>query len=270
MRGEVISPALLGAVLLSASAHAPPVVDAVTSLSDLRVGVKLSSELVHEFLWRQYDIELPKEEKKEEKPKEEEKPKDEPVAAPVLPRAPPVHKAEQPPPRAEPPPAAAEAGRTLTAPPDAPVDFTDPGLVQGDGVYRGGVTASDGKAKSKVDDPNARGGVEPGGSGRPAPPPPPPDEPDRSAPAKPRSNDWRCPFPEEADAEDKHSAVVQVIVTVRPDGSPAAVRVLSDPGFGFGRAARMCALRERFAPALDRSGQPTQGQSTPINIRFSR
>ncbi len=268
MKGELLSPALLGAILVSASAHAPPIVDAATSLSDLRAGVKASSALVHEFLWRQYDIELPKEEKpKEEKPKEEEKPKDEP--APILQPPRPVAKADPQPTKADPPPAAAEAGRTLTAPPDAPVDFTDPGLVQGDGIYRGGVTAADGKSKTAVDDRHAQGGVEPGGSGRPAPPPPPPG-PDLSAPARPRNSDWRCPFPEEADAEDKNSAVVQVIVTVRPDGSPASVRVLNDPGFGFGRAARTCALRERFSPSLDKAGQPTQGQTTPFNIRFSR
>ena len=269
MKGDFLSPTLIGAILVSASAHAPPIVDAVTSLSDMRSGVRLSAEQVHEYLWRQYEIELPKEPPKEEKPKEEEKPKDEPAPAPIIPKA--QAKAEPAPQKAEPPPAAAEAGRTLTAPPDAPADFTDPGLVQGDGVYRGGVTARDGKAKTAVDDTNARGGVEPGGSGKPQPPPPPqPEGPDLSAPAKQRNNDWRCPFPEEADAEAQNSAVVQIIVTVNPSGSPVQVRVLSDPGFGFGRAARTCALRERYTPSLDRTGQPIQGQTTPINVRFSR
>ena len=60
------------------------------------------------------------------------------------------------------------------------------------------------------------------------------------------------------------------MVTVRPDGSPLSVKVVSDPGHGFGRAARMCALGRRYTPGLDREGKPMVGTLGPINVRFTR
>jgi periplasmic protein TonB len=79
-----------------------------------------------------------------------------------------------------------------------------------------------------------------------------------------------CPFPAEADAEQIDQAKVTIVVTVRPDGSPLAVKVLSDPGHGFGRNARMCALGKRWTAGLDRNGQPTTGTTPPITVKFNR
>jgi protein TonB len=42
-----------------------------------------------------------------------------------------------------------------------------------------------------------------------------------------------------------------------------------DPGTGFGREARRCALRKRWSPALDRAGRPTAGAAV-VNVRFVR
>ena len=61
-----------------------------------------------------------------------------------------------------------------------------------------------------------------------------------------------------------------VVVTVRPDGSPQSVKVVSDPGNGFGRAARTCALGRRYQTGLDRAGQPTTAATPPIRVKFTR
>jgi len=45
---------------------------------------------------------------------------------------------------------------------------------------------------------------------------------------------------------------------------------VSEPGHGFGRAARMCALTKRYTPALDRDGNPVVGTTPPINVTFTR
>jgi protein TonB len=80
---------------------------------------------------------------------------------------------------------------------------------------------------------------------------------------------WNCPFPPEADAEEINHAVVTVQVTVRPDGSALTATVVTDPGHGFGRAARLCALGRRYQPALDRTGAAIVS-SAPINVHFNR
>jgi protein TonB len=59
-------------------------------------------------------------------------------------------------------------------------------------------------------------------------------------------------------------------VTVRPDGSALSVKVVSDPGHGFGRAARECALRQMYMPARDKQGHPVVGTTPPINVKFTR
>jgi protein TonB len=73
------------------------------------------------------------------------------------------------------------------------------------------------------------------------------------------SHDWRCPFPPEADTAQVDEALVTLDITVRPDGTPAAVRIVSDPGNGFGRMAYQCAMRQRFVTALDPDGNSIQG-----------
>jgi protein TonB len=179
------------------------------------------------------------------------------------------------PPRAPGVPAAAQAGRVLTAP-DAegepgPLDFT---VVEGDADrYAGGVTAARGTAERAVRDPRARGGssappARSGDGGGGAEPPAPPV--DRSRPPLPVSGSWDCPFPPAADVDQVHYARVVVIVTVRSDGSAAAVTALSDPGSGFADAARSCALAQRYTPPRDSRGQPTFARTAPITVVFIR
>jgi len=59
-------------------------------------------------------------------------------------------------------------------------------------------------------------------------------------------------------------------VMVRADGTPESVRVVADPGHGFGRAARQCAMRQRYEPAQDREGHTLAGTMPPINVTFRR
>jgi protein TonB len=77
-----------------------------------------------------------------------------------------------------------------------------------------------------------------------------------------------CEFPPEA-REINHALVV-VVVDVRKDGTAASVAVKSDPGHGFGRAARTCALGRLYQPARDREGKPTGGPTDPVTVRFLR
>jgi periplasmic protein TonB len=64
--------------------------------------------------------------------------------------------------------------------------------------------------------------------------------------------------------------VVLLRVAVRPDGGATEVKVLSDPGYGFGQAARSCAIKTRFQPAQDAAGKPMFAWSGPIRVRFIR
>ncbi|MCS6899265.1 MAG: energy transducer TonB [Myxococcales bacterium] len=275
-----LSPALTGAMLVSLSFHAVPVLQAIRDLVEVRQFVEETRTVVHDFLWTTYEVEpppLPKTQE-EEKPKE---PEPEPAPAPA-PAAKPVVQPQAKPTEAkpveakptEPPPAAAQAGKTLTAAEDIADFSNDFTMVQGEGRYAGGITAAKGTSTTAVQDPNAKEGGVPGGKGSAeAPPPPPPSsEPDRSRPARPANTAWSCShlFPPEADAEGIDNATVSIAVTVRPDGSVQSVKVLNDPGNGFGRAARTCALSQRFEPALDRSGQPTTATTAPFTVRFTR
>ena len=262
------SPALIGALLLSSSLHAVPVVKAIRDLVEARSFLKEARATVHDYLWTQYEVEVEKEKPKPEEPKKEEPaPEPAPAPKPVVMKAP----AEKPPEQA---PSPATAGKTLTAnaDPNAPVDFSDFTMVQGEGTsYAGGITAKDGKSKSAVTTaPVADGKPDGKGTASAAPPPPPPEGPDLSRPATTARKDWKCPFPPEADADDVNNAVVSVIVTVRPDGSPASVKVVADPGHGFGRAARMCALARKYNAGKDAEGNLTTKSTPPIRVTFSR
>jgi protein TonB len=57
---------------------------------------------------------------------------------------------------------------------------------------------------------------------------------------------------------------------VGADGHVEHVDVLSDPGFGFGSAARLCAMRTRFEPARASAGEPIGAVSPPIRVHFFR
>jgi protein TonB len=176
---------------------------------------------------------------------------------------------------AEPPPAPAQAGKVLTAEadPTEPLDLTDQGFVTGEGErYVGGVTASTGTSKVAVRDTNAQIGGVPGGKGTAAaPPPPPPPKQDLSRPAMPASTQWNdCGFPAEADVEQIDFMTVPVVVTVGLDGRAQNVTVLKDPGYGFGRLAKACAMRKTYNVGYDVNGKPTVTTSPPITIRFTR
>jgi periplasmic protein TonB len=197
-------------------------------------------------------------------------PKPEPVPEPEPEPEPPPPAQQKAPEPAAPPPAAAEAGKVLTAEPDpdAPVDFGNE-FISGDGDrFAGGVTASSGTSKTAVRNTAAVAtGI---GTGAPkvAPAPVGPKV-DLSKAPEPLNKNWDCPFPSEAEAEGINAIKVQVVVTVTREGRARTATVLKDPGFGFGKAARACAMRNAYAAALDASGKAVE-QSFSVNVRFTR
>lgn len=201
--------------------------------------------------------ELPKEEPKEEpKPEVKEAPKDLKVE----------------PQKEAPVAAAAAAGAVLTqeTKPDEPVDLTN-SFVTGSGTaYAGGTTMAAGTATQAVRAPVASPTGVVGGTGTGAPAPV-QTGPDRSRSAGlGGSKSWNdCPFPPEADVDNIDQAAVLVQVSVAPDGRPATVKIVSDPGHGFGRAARSCAMQRSYQTALDREGKPVGGIFT-ANVTFAR
>jgi protein TonB len=262
-------------ISLAVLTHGAGATRAMMSLHEMTAVAAEMRAGIHDFLWTMYDVELPAPEKvKEEKPPEPEKaPEPEPEPAPA-PKAVAPPKEEDP---YEPPPAPAQAAKVLTAPedPDEKIeDYTDQGFVTGDGTGPGfGMVSAAGTASAPTWNQAAKpGGVEGGkGTGEVKPQPPAPPKPDLSkSPDLVGSRAWNCPFPPEADAEQIDSAVVRIIVTVRSDGTPQSVQVASEPGFGFGRAARMCALARRYTPGLDRDGKPVTKTMPPITVSFSR
>jgi periplasmic protein TonB len=169
------------------------------------------------------------------------------------------------------PPAPAQAARALTQRqiPGEPVDLTGDTLVAGSAsAYAGGITASSGS------DPNAAGRFAQSGSApaQDAPPsarPPTADGVDRSRRAAILGGArWNCPFPPEADSDQIDHAVVTLHVDVDPSGAVRAMAV-DDPGHGFGREARRCAMSTAWRPALDQEGVPTESKAT-IHVRFDR
>jgi protein TonB len=159
------------------------------------------------------------------------------------------------------PAAPAQAGQ-IAAATDAPLDFTGSAFVVGSGsTYAGGTTTTHGTSRT-----SPSGAVAPNGHGD--------GQVAARSRAKPVSLDqasWNCPWPAEADARQVDQETVVIRVAVRPDGRVERADVLDDPGVGFGRAARDCALTSRaFAPALDANGAPVGGMSPPIRVHFYR
>jgi protein TonB len=257
-------------VLVALLTHGGAAVRAMTSLFEMRAVTRAMQVSLHEFFWSRYDIEV-------DKPKPVERKEEPPPPAPD-PEPEPIAKAAPPPPKDpyDAPPAPAKAGKILTAPEkaDDPEDLTDRGIVSGDGTGPGyGQVSAAGTATAPTYNPNAQVGGKPGGTGTGpvSTAPPAVAGPDRSKPPGiVGGTDWNCPFPPEADADQVDFAVASIVVTVRPDGTPQSVKVVSDPGHGFGRAARMCALGRRYTPGNDRAGQPITGTTPPIKVRFTR
>lgn len=103
------------------------------------------------------------------------------------------------------------------------------------------------------------------------PPPRPQQVPDRSRrPALERKDEWECPWPADDETEDIDVALVSIAVTVDATGHAVRVDVLIDPGHGFGRAARRCAMQQRYLPGLDRDGHAITTTTAPFRVRFVR
>ncbi len=239
-----------------------------TSLSAMLAATRDGRARIHEFLWATYDIEVAK--KADEKPPEAV-PEPEPEPEPKAPAPAPVKAADP----YDPPPAPAKAGKVLTADPkgDQIEDMTNT-IVSGDGPGTHGMVATNGVGDRPVMGRAVIGGV-PGGKGTDAPKPQAaaPAGPDLSKPAGiagGSGGNWNCPFPPEADGDSIDRADVVIRVTVKPDGSPASVSVVSDPGHGFGRAARSCALGRRYTAALDRTGAAVTQATPSITVHFTR
>jgi protein TonB len=198
-----------------------------------------------------------------------------PVAEP---QAEPEAKPAAPPPRAiheapPPPPTPAEAAKVLTQEPNPnePVDLTANTIVQGNAdAYAGGFTSANGTNANAVRTlPSPTGS--PGGTGPVQAPPQQAAGPDQSRKASlGGSGEWKCPFPPEADTSQVDEAYVTLQADVRADGTPTQVRVLSDPGNGFGREARRCAMNRRWTTALDHDGTPVPGTTGPVRVHFQR
>lgn len=269
----------LGAALglfLGLSTHGVAGVRAMMAHYEMGRAVDAMRLSIHEFLWTEYDIDLKPEQKAEpEKPKEEPPPPPpdpEPEPVPQTPKA-----ADKPQDPYDEKPAPVQAAKILTAPadPNKIEDLTDKGIVSGENTQGpiGGQSSAVGTSTVITHSPNADNTGKPGGTGTAnAPPPPPPPKVDLSAPAGIVGGaSWsNCPFPDEADNDQIDYAQVTLIVTVRPDGSPQSVQVTGDPGHGFGRAARMCALARKYNAGKDAEGNATTKSTPPIRVTFSR
>jgi protein TonB len=242
----------LGAVTL----HIGAVVLA-TALGSASIATAVSPLRVSEMI--EVEIPAPPPPPPPEPEPEPEPPKAAPPPPPVA-KAPP--KPAEPPPQAAPPPAAAEAAQVLDAPSDV-VDFGDT-FVAGKGTsYAGGTTESAGTSKTAVRSPNARAAGVIGGTGT---------DVNASLARKPRlagGLQWDCPFPSEADDFGVDHAAVTLRVEVGADGKVTSATATTDPGHGFAREARRCALSKRWQPGLDRAGNAISDVAL-INVRFDR
>ncbi len=167
-----------------------------------------------------------------------------------------------------PPPPPQEATKVLTRAesPDEPEDLTDRGIANGNSerLNTGQVSATGtGSSPTMIAAPTsvAKTGTPAGPVGE-----------DRSRPAGLLgARAWDdCPFPAEANAAQVNQASVTLTVTVAADGRPSSVVVLKDPGYGFGAAAKTCALARRYSAALNAAGEPMVSTMPPFRITFRR
>jgi protein TonB len=179
-----------------------------------------------------------------------------PAVAPSPPR--PVHAAVARARAAARPPAPARTGAVIARAPEAsPLDFTATAFVTGTAsTYAGGASTSSGTNSHAVEgrDVSAAGGHDGG----------------RARGVSLDEASWSCPWPREADSAGIDEQTVLLKVNVDAGGGVQAVTILADPGSGFAQAARACALRTRFRPAVDATGQNIAAWSPPIRVRFLR
>ncbi len=102
------------------------------------------------------------------------------------------------------------------------------------------------------------------------PPEPVKPEPDRSKPASLAADDFHCAWPDEAGDAEIDQQTVTFRALVQADGSVETVKILSDPGQGFGVAAQKCLMHTMFQPAKDGRGQATRAWSMAIRVHFVR
>jgi protein TonB len=257
---------MVAAAVLAVSLHAGAAVGAVQAavLHAFASWARDTRSIVADRLAQTYDVDFVK---PVDKP-------DEPPPPPPEEKEPPKQLVKELPKDAPPPepPAAAEAAKVLMQEPakDEPVDLTGNTFLNGQGdTALGGVTQIGGKATAPTNNVAAAATGVPGGTGTgPAPPAAKVDR-SRAAGIMNKANLERCPFPAEADAEQVDEAAVGIEVKVSADGRAETVSVTRDPGHGFGREARKCALREKYAPALNVDGVAIAGVYR-VNFRFSR
>jgi protein TonB len=261
-------------LVLAVITHGYASARAMLALYEMQKGVDEMRASIHDFLWSEYDVDL-KPEQKAEPPKEEPPPPPPPEPEPDPSPAPKLDKPKDDPYEDQKAaPVQAAAIMTAKADPTKIVDMTDQGMVTGSATAGplGGQSSAMGTSTVISTNPNVSLTGKPGGTGsadNPPPPPPPKKDLSRAADVV-GSKSWSCPFPEEADTDQIDFAQVIVIVTVRPDGSPQAVQVQGDPGHGFGRAARLCALARKYSSGLDSDGNPVTKSTPPIRVTFSR
>lgn len=164
------------------------------------------------------------------------------------------------------PPAAAQAAQALTQ--EDVVDLSSSIVVGSGSKFAGGNTDPAGTSTRAVRTAGARGvggGVTPGGI--PAVQAPPVNR--ARAPRLAGGASWSCPFPPEADVAGVNQASVSLRVSVGATGSVSGVQVTAEPGYGFGRAAKRCAMNKRWDPGLDASGRVVDATAV-VNVRFVR
>jgi protein TonB len=255
-------------LIFALTTHGAGSARALSALIEMRAAVRTMRDGLHRFFWATYDVDVEKAKPKEEEPPPEPEPEPTPKAAEPAPKEP-VDKITDP--YDEPPPAPGAAAAILAAKENPYEDLSEDGFVSGPGDGPGyGYVSSAGTAKAATFDPHAKVGGKEGGRGKGDVAPPKPKVNRSRPPGLVGSTSWSCPFPAEADIQQINRATATIIVTLSAGGQPTSVRVLSDPGYGFGEAARRCALSRRYEPALDPDGNAVQSTTPPIIVRFKR
>ncbi len=276
--------ALLPWLLMALLTHTAALASPMLSMLPMRQQIEDMREELHQYFWSEYEVDIV-----------EEKPADDEAAAEPIADEPeevvPEEKAPEPIKQQpaeekaddedpydddeEPPPAPAEAGDILTAgdEQDDPTDLTRFAIVtkKGSKSTGGGFTSGKGTSKTPVHNPYAKPGGKIGGTGTGPVKSSTPKAKNRSrAPGLVGGRSWNCPFPPQADLEQVDRATAVIAVTVGADGRAKSVRVISDPGFGFGAAAKRCAYGRRYQTGLDSSGKAITATMPPVRVHFRR